>query len=98
MQIYKIFDEVLVNQDTAIGFARLLLEARFGAGELAHQEPLSITDSGKYWTILGSGKPVFEGAQPGSVANGRAEFEISKYDGRIWKFAVDGHIVQEPRG
>lgn len=93
----KVLGEVLVNAETAIAFARLLLRANRSAAELALQEPLAISDSGKYWTILGQAKPNYEGAQPGALVNGRAEIEISKYDGRIWKFAVNGHIVPFPK-
>jgi hypothetical protein len=93
----KVLGEVLVNVETAIEFSRLLLRARYSAAELARQEPLNISDSGKYWTILGQAKPNYEGAEPGTLVNGRAEIEISKFDGRIWKFVVNGHIAPFPK-
>lgn len=93
MMIYKALAEVLVTADVALEFARLLLSARLGERGLQQQEPLEIADSGDFWTIVGKAMPNYVGRDRGALVDGRAEIEISKYDGRIWKFAINGHIA-----
>ena len=40
MMIYKVLREILVDRESALEIARILLRARYGADELARQEPL----------------------------------------------------------
>lgn len=63
------------------------------ADELDRQEPLSIDDSGDYWPITGKGVPDNSMVPSGALLLGHAQIEISKSDGRIWKFAVTGHMA-----
>ena len=92
MMIYRAAREVLVNEQAAIEIAQALLKTRYGDLELQRQEPLSVEDAGDYWTITGCALPDFRDAQPRTLVTGRAEIEISKYDGRLWKFVLRGHF------
>lgn len=93
MQIYKVFGEVLVDGQSAVEIARLVIRSRFGPEELARQEPLQTEDGADHWVIVGAATPDFLGQHSGALVSGRVEIEISKSDGRIRKFALNGHIA-----
>ena len=94
MYLYKTLGETLVSRETATEFARLLIKDRFGVDELLRQEPLTVADHEQTWLITGSGTSLYgDGLPEGTLRRGRAVVEISKADGQIFQFAVEGHIL-----
>jgi NTF2 fold immunity protein len=94
MYLYGVLQQKLVTRDTALAFACALLKDKFGAEELALQEPITISEDGDTWVVSGSRQPNWDDGRPsGAMRRGKAEVVISQFDGRILKFTVDAPIA-----
>lgn len=94
MDLYRAIGEKLISRETALGFAALLVQDRFGREEFDRQVPLKIREQDDAWIITGSAKPSSPAGTPsGALKTGNLLMTISQFDGRILNFGLAGHIV-----
>lgn len=75
----------LISREIALALSRMLISKSYGKDQLQVQEPLTVSDSGEKWIVVGS-KAYDEPLTDGTLNEGPIEIEILKSDCRVIKF------------